>query len=407
MNLWDKCRDGGMPIIKRSILGVLIGIIGGLLGTVFHTSVDLVTELREHIPYLILFLPVGGLVIAAMYNAFRAKGNIDTKRVFQSVKGNNDVPIVMIPLIFIGTVITHMLGGSAGREGAALQLGGSMGYNLGKALKQEEDNTKIMVTAGMSSIFSALFGTPLTATIFSLEVTGVYKLRYLFSGLISSVTAFAVAQMMRVAPVRLAMPTEFGYQTDIILKVVVLGALCAVVCRFFSIALHKSEGFVKKFISNTYIRAAVGGLLIVLLTAILKTTDYNGAGMNIIMNAVSGDVKNGAFLMKIIFTVITVAAGFKGGEIVPTFFIGATFGCFAGGLMGINPGLGACLGFVALFSGMTKCPVASFLLAIEVFGVTGMPLFAIAVIVTYLLSGQLGLYGNAENFAKFHVCKTK
>lgn len=389
-----------LSMVKRVMIGILVGVMGGLLGTAFHTSVDLVTELREHIPYLILFLPLGGLAIAAMYNAFRSKGNIDTKRVFQSVKENRDVPLVMIPLIFIGTVITHMLGGSAGREGAALQLGGSMGYNVGKALKQEEDDTKVMVTAGMSSVFAALFGTPLTATVFSVEVTGVYKVTSLIIGLVSSITAFLVAQLLKVAPVRLEIPTAIGYQPDVILKVIVLGALCAVVCRIFAISLHKVEHLVKKYIPNIYVRAFLGGLVIVLLTIILKTTDYNGAGMNIITQAVSGDTKSYAFLMKIVFTVITVAAGFKGGEIVPTFFIGATFGCFAGGLLGLDSGIGASLGFVALFAGMTKCPIASLLLALEVFGVMGGPFFAIIVIVVHMLSGRLGLYGKAEEYAK-------
>ncbi len=383
-------------ILKLIPISILIGVLGGLLGTLFHISVDYVTTFRQNNSVLILFLPLGGLVIAAMYNVFRSKGNIDTRRVFQSVKENKDVPIVMIPLIFIGTVITHMLGGSAGREGAALQLGGSMGYNVGKALKRDNESTKMLVTAGMSSVFAALFGTPLTAMVFSLEVTGVFNFCGLLIGLISSAVAFFISQFLGVEAVRFVLPKAFEYQADALLKVVVLALLCAGVCILFSLAIHKTESLMGKCIPNQYVRAVVGGLIIVLLTVILRTTDYNGAGMDVIERAISGNVKYSAFLMKIVFTAITIAAGFKGGEIVPTFFIGATFGCLAAGLLGLSGGLGAALGFIALFSGMTKCPIASLLLAIEVFGAKGVPFFIIAVIIAYVFSGRFGLYNNAK-----------
>ena len=389
-------------IMKQIPFGILIGVLGGLLGTVFHISVDYVTTLRENNTILILFLPLGGLVIAAMYNAFRSKGNIDTKRVFQSVKENKDVPIVMIPLIFIGTVITHMLGGSAGREGAALQLGGSMGYNIGKALKQDNDTAKLLVTAGMSSVFSALFGTPLTA-VFSLEVTGVFNFCGILLGIISSVSAFFISQLLGVEAVRFAIPRDFGYHADTLLKVALLALLCAGVCIIFSVAITKTKLIMGKYITNNYVRALVGGLIVVLLTVILRTTDYNGAGMDVIGRAISGDVKYSAFLLKIVFTAITIAAGFKGGEIVPTFFIGATFGCLVAKVIGLSGGLGAALGFVALFSGMTKCPIASLLLAIEVFGAKAVPFFVIAVIIAYVFSGRFGLYDNA----KLWICKNK
>lgn len=402
MNLRNKIIQKIYSVIKWMSIGVLIGVMGGLLGGAFHMSVDAVTEIREHHPYILYFLPVGGVLIAFVYRRFRDKGNIDTKRVFQAVKENKDIPIVMIPLIFIGTVITHMFGGSAGREGAALQLGGSMGYNLAKKLNRDESSTKQMVTAGMSSVFTALFGVPFAATVFSLEVTRKDKFDYtgLFIGFLSSVVAFFVSQMLHVEPVRFNMPAIEEYQITLFLKTALLAVLCAGVCILFALALQKTESFMKKFLSNCYVRAAMGGLLIVLLTTILGTTDYNGAGMQVIENAVSGNAKNSAFIMKIIFTAITVAAGFKGGEIVPTFFIGATFGCVMGRILGIDAGIGASLGLIALFSGMTKCPIASLLLAIEVFGAKGIPLFAVSVLITFIFSGRFGLYDNTKEKRK-------
>lgn len=389
-------------ILNLVAIGVLIGVIGALLGTAFHISVDFVTLLRENNPFVILFLPLGGLVIAAMYNRFSFKGNIDTKRLFQSIKENRDVPLVMIPLIFLGTVITHMLGGSSGREGAALQLGGSMGYNVGKALKQDQERTKLLVTAGMSSVFSALFGTPFTAAVFSLEVTGIGVFNYcgLTLGVVSSVAAFAISQFLRVEPVRFDLMSDLNYRADTVLKVVLLALLCALVCIIFATAIRKAEFLMKRYIPNSYLRAVIGGLLIVFLTVILGTTDYNGAGMEVIKHAISGDARQIAFIIKIAFTAITVAAGFKGGEIVPTFFIGSTFGCVASGLMGFNAGFGAALGLASMFSGMTKCPIAALLLAIEVFGARGIPFFAIAVIIAYVFSGHFGLYDNSNQHTK-------
>ena len=384
---------------KWMMVGILLGVLGGVLGACFHIGLDFVTMLRENNGYLLCFLPLGGVVIAFMYNKFRDRGNIDIKRVFQAVRENKDIPFVMIPLIFAGTLITHMFGGSAGREGAALQLGGSMGYNLAKKLKWDHASTKLMVTAGMSSVFSALFGVPLAATVFSLEVTkekGMLKYSSLLTGLVASLVAFFVAQFMGVEPVRFDISSVFKYQVSAILKVFLIALLCGGVCILFASAIHKSEFLMKKYIPNCYARAVTGGLLIVFLTMVLKTTDYNGAGMSVIINAISGEAKNSAFLIKIVFTAITVAAGFKGGEIVPTFFIGATFGCCISSFIGFTPELGASLGLIAMFAGMTKCPVAAFLMAVEVFGAKALPLFAIAIIIAFVFSGRFGLYENVN-----------
>ena len=394
MDFMKKSMKYGKYIGKWVLMGLLIGILGGLIGTAFHISVDFVTEQREHRFWLIYLLPLGGLLIAAMYGRFRKLGNIDTKRVFQSVKENKDVPLVMIPLIFIGTVITHCLGGSAGREGAALQLGGSLGYNMGQAFRQESEDKKYMVTAGMSSVFSALFGTPLTAMLFSLEVTrqGKFSWKGLFPGFIASVTAYFVAQLLGVEAVRFGLPEGLSYHWIVILKVILLAVLCGGVCILFALSLHKTEHVTHKLLPNSYLRAFLGGLLLVGLTLLVRTTDYNGAGMGVISRAIAGEANYEAFLLKIIFTVITVAAGFKGGEIVPTFFIGATFGCVAGSLFGLNPGVGASLGLVAMFAGMTKCPVAAFLLALEVFGGKGVLFFAVVSVLSRIVSGRFGLY---------------
>lgn len=383
-----------LAFVQWVIVAIAVGLIGGLLGSLFHLSIDYVTELRQKNGFLIYLLPVGGLLIAALYRIFSSKGSIDTNRVIKSVRRDKNIPFVMIPLIFISTVVTHMLGGSAGREGAALQLGGSVGYNTGKLFKFKKNNMRIIVMSGMSSVFAALFGTPLTATIFSLEVTNVGILYYagLLPCIISSVTASEVAKWFSLHPVHFK-GIEFGNITwQLSLQVIFVAALCAVVSILFCLAIRKSELLMDKLFKNSFIRAFAGGTIIVLLTLIARTHDYNGAGMEIVERAIGGEALPWAFLLKIVFTAITISAGFKGGEIVPAFFIGSTLGCVISPIVGLSPALGAAIGFVALFCGVVNCPIASIILSIEVFGAEGIIFFAIATAVSYMLSGYFGLY---------------
>ena len=337
--------------VKWLIIAAVVGAVGGVVGSVFHESIEYVTHLRVANNWLIILLPVGGLLIAALYNAFGKKGRIDTNRVIEAVQRDNNVPLIMAPLIFVGTVITHLFGGSAGREGAALQLGGSLGYNLGKLFKLNKNDMHIIVMSGMSAVFAALFGTPLTAAFFAIEVISVGIIHYaaLVPCLISSIVAYQIALIgFGISPVSFEIP-QIAFSAEILLKVIVLAVLCALVSILFCTAIKKSEHYIKKLIPNAFLRAFAGGAAVVLLTVALQTTDYNGAGMDVVEAALHGNAKPWAFAVKIVFTAVTIAAGFKGGEIVPGFFIGSTFGCVAGSLLGIDPGFAAAIGFVALF----------------------------------------------------------
>lgn len=394
-----------LTFIKWLLIASVVGIVGGGVGSAFHLSVDYVTELRHEHGWLLFLLPVGGVVICSMYHLFRGKGSIDTNRVLDSVRGGEKVPLVMVPLIFVSTVITHMLGGSAGREGAALQLGGGIGYNFGKLVRLKENDMHIIVMAGMSSVFAALFGTPLTAAVFSLEVVnvGVFHYAGMLPCIIAAVVAFNVASMLGIAPVRFAGIAFDALALPSALRVIALAVLCALVSILFCVAIKKCEHTMEKLLPNPYVRTVVGAALIVVLTLVLGSTDYNGAGMNIITDAIGGNAKPEAFLLKIIFTAITISALFKGGEIVPAFFVGSTFGCVAGAILGLEPSFGAAIGFVALFCGVVNCPLASLLLALEVFGAEAIVYFAIACAVSYMMSGYFGLYKSQKFvYSKLH-----
>lgn len=379
--------------LKWILIAVVVGILGGVAGSIFHLSIDYVTELRTEYDWLIFLLPAGGLVIAGIYEVFRSKGRIDTNRVLEAVGAEEKVPLVMAPLIFVSTVITHLLGGSAGREGAALQLGGSIGYNMGRVFKLNKNDMHIIVMAGMSSVFAALFGTPLAAAFFALEVTCVGVLHYagLVPCMIASVTAYYTALRFGVSPIRFKIIAE-SISGEVLVKVIILALACAVVSIAFCVAIKKTEDSMERLLHNKYLRAFVGGAIIAVLSLVLQTQDYNGAGMDVISRAMAGEAKASAFVLKIVFTAITIAAGFKGGEIVPALFIGSTLGCVLGPILGVNPGFAAAIGAVSLFCGVVNCPVASVLLALEIFGAEGILLFAIACGVSYMMSGNFGLY---------------
>ncbi len=386
-------------ILNWLIVPVIIGIIGGIVGTAFHISVDFVTELRMEYSWLVYLLPIGGLLIAFLYLKSKSENGIDTNRVIRAVKSEADVPLKMMPLIFVSTVVTHLFGGSAGREGAALQLGGSIGYNISKAFKTDKLQIHLAVMSGMSAVFSALFGTSVAASIFSFEVARV-RLRNLYElipCLISSFVAGQIARIFGVSPIRfnIVFP-EFKILT--VLKIAVLAILCGLIAYLFCFLLHKSEYFAKKIMPNMYMRAFVGGVLIIILTMLARSNDYNGAGMNIINRAIDGQAISYAFMLKIIFTVICVSCCYKGGEIVPAFFIGSTFGCTAAPLLNLSPQLGACIGFVALFCGVVNCPFASFIIALEIFGGKGVIFFVIACLLSFFASGNISLYKNQGKY---------
>lgn len=381
-------------LLKWLAFGLAAGITGGVLGSVLCISVSAVTKYRTEFPWLIYFLPLGGLLIAVLYRVEKSAGPLDANRVLESVRGEEKIPTVMAPVIFVSTVLTHLLGGSAGRFGASLQLVGSVIYRFGKLFRLNKQEMQLIVMAGISGVFAALFGTPLAALFFALEVTALGTLRYaaLVPCVFSAFVGSAVARGIGVSPLRFEGILFPSFSPLMVGKILVLSLLCGLVSILFYTAIHQCKHYGSKWLPNPYLRSFAGGVLLVLLTLAVQTRDYNGAGMDVITNAMSGQARPEAFLLKILFTAITVAAGFKGGEVVPTFFIGSTFGCVVGGLLGLDPGFGAAVGCVALFCGASKCPLASLFLSVELFGGEAFLLFVPVCIVSYLTSGHGGLY---------------
>lgn len=377
-----------------TLIATLIGVICAFLGAAFHISIDIATQLRTQHPQIIYFLPLAGVLIVWLYHITNMKKHKGTDNIIQSVRGQERVPLRTAPLIFVSTIITHLFGGSAGREGAALQLGGSIGYKIAELFKFRKKDRTIVVMCGMSAFFSSLFGTPLTAAIFAIEVTSVGIMHYsaLIPCTIASLTAYSIAKIIGVHYSMYRYILAPFVNITSILQVALIAMLCAAISVLFCMLLHGGTALAKKKIKNEYLRIIIGGCVIVILTMLAGTYDYNGAGSNIIEAATRGIANPEAFILKMLFTVVTISVGFKGGEIVPTFFVGATFGCFFASLIGLTPQFGAAVGMVAMFCGMLNCPVASIILSIEMFGDQGLILFAVASGISYMLSGYYGLY---------------
>lgn len=390
-----------LPVfLRRAILAVLIGLLVGAVGVAFHYGIDLATELRQAHPWLLCLLPLGGLAIVLLYQVCGMEKDRGTNLVLVAVREHEPMRLRTAPLIFLSTVLTHLVGGSAGREGAALQLGASIASKLGHRLGLEPGEGRILTVCGMAAAFSALFGTPLTAAFFALEVVHVGVMHYaaLTAALLASLTGFLLAGWLGVPPTAYAVSGLPALSPLSLLQMVVLGALCAGLAVFFCFVTHGAGHLYAKVLPDPRFRALAGGALVLLLSLLdggLAHQYYNGAGGNLVEAAVTGggaDVEPWAFLAKLLFTAVTLGAGFRGGEIVPTFACGATFGCVVAPFLGLEPSFGGAVGTVAAFCGVTNCPISSILLAYELFGGGGLPLYALAIAVAYRLSGYSGLY---------------
>ncbi|MBQ2985951.1 MAG: chloride channel protein [Tyzzerella sp.] len=390
----NAAREHAVDFLRWMILAVITGLVVGGVGILFVKGLGLANAFRGGHPEIILGLPLAGLALVLLYKISNYENDKGTNMVISTLHAESQIPFRMAPLIFIATITTHLFGGSAGREGAALQLGGSIGNQLGRWFRLDEDDTRLIVMCGMSAAFSAIFGTPLAAVIFAMEVATIGGMQYaafvpcMCASLIAS--AFATAMGCHAEAFTITEPIAFAAVPA--LWIALLGILCALISILFCQALHTSGHLFKKYLPNPYIRIAVGSLVIILLTIILQTSAYSGAGVNLIEEAFLGEAPKTAFIWKIIFTAITLGIGFKGGEIVPSFCIGATFGCLFGNLVGLSPSLCAAVGMVAVFCGVTNSPITSLVIGFEMFGFDCMKYLLIGVAISYMLSGYTGLY---------------
>ena len=393
---------------KWGLLGLLMGLLGGAVGAGFHHALHFVTHVRAENPWLIFLLPVGGLLTVGLYRLLKLRGNRGTNEIIDAVLNGESLKPAIAPGIFLTTAITHLCGGSAGREGAALQLGGSMASMLSKPLRLKDEERTVLIMSGMSAVFAGLFGTPLTATLFTMEFASVGTIfsPALLPCYLAAFTAASVSGGFGVhaETVMLEQMVEFTATTNF--RVLILAVAIAMMGIAMCYLFHQAEHLAAEYLPNPWVRIAAGGAAVMVLTLLVGDHRYNGAGMDMALAAVGGQANWYDCFLKLLFTALTLAAGFKGGEIVPTFCIGATLGCVLGGAMGLDPGIAAALGLIGLFCCVTNSPIAAIILSVEMFGSANLYLFAFVSVIAFVLSGNWGLYASQIiQFSKARLVK--
>ena len=380
----------------------------GSLCALFLWALDRATETRFEYPALLFGLPVAGFLIALVYHwigrSAEGGNNLIVDQIHEPGAG---VPLRMAPLILVSTVVTHLFGGSAGREGTAVQLGGSLASAVGKALRLEAFEVRLMLMAGIAAGFGAVFGTPIAGAVFALEVLTVGRIQYeaLIPCLIAAVTGDWVCQLWGIHHVQyhiafLSDGSPFQLDIKLFAEVVIAGIAFGVIGQVFAEASHGLQAIWKRFLPFAPWRPVVGGLLVIAMVYALGTRSYLGLGVwspnpadpTILGFFDPARVDYWSWLLKLLFTVVTLSAGFKGGEVTPLFFIGAALGSAIGHLIGAPVDLFAGLGFVAVFAAASNTPLACTIMGIELFGSGNTVYIAAACFIAYVFSGHSGIY---------------
>lgn len=383
-----------VSLLKWSLISLVIGGLIGGIGSLFAHTLSWAGKLRVEIPSLLYFLPLSGLLVVFLYQKWGRKDK-GTNQVLLAVKGEDEIPFSSAPLIFIGTTLTHLFGASAGREGAALQLGGSIAGKIGTLFHMKKEDNSLLVMCGMSAAFAALFGTPLAAAVFSLEVASVGMMYYgsLLPCVLAAVTAAKVAAALGVHAEAFPVHGIPEFTVREAGKTVVLVLVCTLAGILFCLILKWIGKVYDRWLKNKYFRVLAASIVIIFLTLLLGTTDYMGAGAELILRAVEeGQARPLDFFWKMVLTAFTMKAGFKGGEIVPSLAIGATLGCVLGQALNFTPSLAAACGMTAVFCSVTNAPMTSLLISFELFGFEGMLFYLIATAVSFAASGNYSLY---------------
>lgn len=390
---------GLLVLLKWVAIGIITGLIVGAISSAFSFCLSYVTNFRTTHPYIIYGLPIGGLLIVGMYKLVLGKEDEGTDGIIIAISEKPHVRAMIAPLIFLGTIITHLFGGSAGREGAALQLGGSLGNFFGRIFRLDEKHRKVLITTGMSAAFSAIFGTPMAAAIFSVEaaMVGSIYLSSLLPSVIAAVVASQFSASLGISPESFEIRNIPDFSAINGLKIILLGILVGGLSIVFCAVMKYSKKYLEKFIKNPFLRVIVVSVVFIGITFLIGGTDFYGAGIDVIERAVhEGKARPYSFVVKMILTALILGAGFKGGEIVPSFYVGATFGCLFGQILGLSPSLCAAMGMTAMFCGVTNCPITSMLISFELFGFNCVPYIIVVAAVSFVASGYSGIYSSQK-----------
>ncbi|MBW4690557.1 MAG: voltage-gated chloride channel family protein [Lyngbya sp. HA4199-MV5] len=401
--LQDIQQVFALPQIARWLaIATVSGVLCGTASAVLLASLDWATDWREAHRWIIALLPLGGLLSGLIYHYVGRSVEAGNNLLLEEIHNPRQIiPLRMAPLVLLGTVITHFFGGSAGREGTALQMGASLADQLTKLLQLKGSDRRILLMTGISGGFASVFGTPIAGAVFGLEVLTIGKLRYdgLFPCMVAAIVGDYVTLKWglhhtdyRLANIPLLSLEDFSSGSAALLSAVFAGTVFGLVARLFAEATHKMGQIFKAKIAYPPLRPFIGGAMVAIAVWAVGTTKYIGLGIPTIVDAFQMLLPPWDFVAKLAFTALTLGAGFKGGEVTPLFFIGATSGNALSLFLPLPTPLLAGMGFVAVFGAAANTPLASTIMAMELFGLPAGAFAGIACVVSYLVSGHAGIY---------------
>jgi H+/Cl- antiporter ClcA len=394
---WQERRVLLGSLLKWTLLGTAVGVLAGSAAALFLWSLEAVTRTRNAHPWLLFLLPAGGVAIGWLYHRFGRLAGRGNNLILDQLHGAGErVPLRMAPMVLAGTLVTHLLGGSAGREGTAVQMGGSLADTLARLLRLGPADRRLLLMSGISGGFAGVFGTPLAGTIFGVEVIRTGNIRYdgLVPSLVAALVSSRVADAWGVHHSHYSFGPLPAFSVALFAKVALAGLAFGLAALLFTDLVHIMKRMFAALIPVQVLRPAAGGLLVVALVYLVGTRDYTGLGIPMISAAFEGPVPDLAFIWKILFTAVTLGAGFQGGEVTPLFFVGATLGNLLGRLLAVPVSFMAGLGFVAVFAGAANTPLACIVMGVELFGHEALPYMGLACVFAYVFSGHRGIYAS-------------